>query len=431
MRKINIGLLGFGNVGSGLVRIIRERKCLLAGKVGAELVIKRICDKDLKSPRGIRLSPGILTSNTKELLRDKELEVIVELIGGVHPAKEFIVEALHNGKHVVTANKAVLAEEGEEIFKAAEKSRRNVYFEASVGAGVPIIKTIREGLIANKFNAVYGIINGTSNFVLSKMAEEGSTFKAALREAQERGFAERNPALDINGFDSAHKLIILIYLAFGRLISIKNIFVEGIADISSADVKFANEMNLRIKLLAIAKRSANALEVRVHPTLIAKSHPLASVSGIYNAIYLEADLAGDILIYGQGAGKFSAASAVASDLADLASDILLKGGIQRKLLPSHIPARRLKRIDEIETRFYIRFMAIDKPGVLARIAGVLGKYGISISSVSQKERKYASAVPVVMLTHEAKERNMRLALEKIYQMAVIREKPVAIRMENL
>lgn len=431
MRKINIGLLGFGNVGSGLVRIIQERKRLLVDKLGVELVIKRICDKDLRSPRGVRLSPGLLTSNTKEFLRDEELDVIVELIGGVHPAKEFIIEALNNKKHVVTANKAVLAEEGKDIFKAAEKNCRNVYFEASVGAGVPIIKTIREGLVANKFNAVYGIINGTSNFILSKMAEEGATFNGALREAKERGFAERNPTLDINGFDSAHKLIILIYLAFGKLIGIKNIFVEGISDISLADVKFANEMNLKIKLLAIAKKTGNALEVRVHPTMIAKSHPLASVSGVYNAIYLEADLAGDILIYGQGAGKFSAASAVASDLADLASDILLKEGGLRKLMPSNIPVRRLKRIDEIETRFYIRFMAIDKPGVLARIAGVLGKYGISISSVSQKERRYASAVPVVMLTHEAKERNMRLALERIYRMAVIREKPVAIRMENL
>lgn len=430
MRKINIGLLGFGNVGSGLVRIIQERRRFLADKLGAELAIRKICDKDLRSPRGVKLNPGLLTSNVKEFLKDKELDVIVELIGGVHPAKEFIIEALNNKKHVVTANKAVLAEEGKDIFKAARKNCRNVYFEASVGAGVPIIKTIREGLVANKFNAVYGIINGTSNFILSKMGEEGATFKAALREAQERGFAERNPILDINGFDSAHKLIILSYLAFGKLISIKNIFVEGISDISLADVKFANEMNLKIKLLAIAKKTGNALEVRVHPTMIDKAHPLASVNGVFNAIYLEADLAGDILIYGQGAGKFSAASAVASDLADLASDISSGEAYYPKFLSPRNAVSRLKRIDEIETRFYIRFMAIDKPGVFARIAGVLGKYGISISSVSQKERRYASAVPVVMLTHEAKERNMRLALEKIYRMAVIREKPVAIRMEN-
>jgi homoserine dehydrogenase len=431
MKKINVGLLGFGNVGSGLVRILKERKKFLKDKLGAELVIKKICDKDTKTRRGVKINRALLTSNVKEFLRDKGIDIIVELIGGVHPAKEFIIEALRNKKYIVTANKALLAEEGEEVFRVAQKNKRSVSFEASVGAGIPIIKTIREGLVANKFTGLYGIINGTSNFVLSKMEEEGATFKAALKEAQERGFAERNPSLDINGFDSAHKLIILIYLAFGRFIKIRNVFVEGIADISLADVKFADEMNLSIKLLAIAKKVGKELEVRVHPTLINKSHPLASVSGIYNAIYLEADLAGDILIYGEGAGKMSAASAVASDLADLVAEVSSGGGCRKQILPAKAAIKRLRRIDEIETKFYIRFMAIDKPGVLARIAGVLGKYSISIASVSQKARRYASAVPVVMLTHAVKERNMRLALEKIYQMAVIREKPVAIRMENI
>jgi homoserine dehydrogenase len=431
MKKINIGLLGLGNVGSGLVRLLQERRKLLRDKLGAELVIRKICDKDIKSRRGVKINRSLLTSNVKEFLKDKDIDIVVELIGGVHPAKEFIIEALRNKKHVVTANKALLAEEGEEVFRVAQRNRRSVYFEASVGAGIPIIKTIREGLVANKFTGIYGIINGTSNFVLSKMAEENVTFSAALKEAQERGFAERNPVLDLNGFDSAHKLIILIYLAFGKFIKMKNIFVEGICDISLADIRFAEDMNLAIKLLAIAKKSGNELEVRVHPTLIEKSHPLASVSGIYNAIYLEADLAGDILIYGEGAGRMSAASGVASDLADLVSDIAEDGSSRRNILPARIPIKRLRRIDDIETKFYIRFMAIDKPGVLARIAGVLGKYNISIASVSQKARRYASAVPVVMLTHETKERNMRLALEKIYRMAIIRDKPVAIRMENL
>jgi len=431
MRKVNIGLLGFGNVGSGLIRILRERKKLLKEKIGVELVIKRICDKDIRTKRGIKINRQLLTSEVKEFLADKDIDVVVELIGGVHPAKEFVIAALKNKKHIVTANKALLAEEGGEVFRVAQRNKRSVYFEASVGAGIPIIKTIREGLIANKFTGLYGIINGTSNFVLTKMAEENTTFKAAVKEAQERGFAEKNPILDINGFDSAHKLIVLIYLAFGRFIKIKDIFIEGISDISLADIQFANEMNLAIKLLAIAKKSGNELEVRVHPTLIKKGHPLASVGGINNAIYLEADLAGDILIYGEGAGKMSAASAVVSDLADLAADIAEDGTCRKQLLPAKVPIKKFRRIDDIETRFYIRFMAIDRPGVLARIAGVLGKHGISIASVSQKARRYAKVVPVVMLTHEAKERNMRLALDKIYQMAIIREKPVAIRMENI
>jgi len=431
MRKINVGLLGFGNVGSGLVRILQERKKLLRDKIGAEFVIKKICDKDIKSKRGVKINRQLLTSNVKEFLADKDIDVVVELVGGVHPAKEFIIAALKNKKHVVTANKALLAEDGEEVFRVARRNKRSVYFEASVGAGIPIIKTIREGLIANRFTGLYGVINGTSNFILSKMAEENVTFRAAVKEAQEKGFAERNPVLDINGFDSAHKLIVLIYLAFGRFIKMKNVFIEGISDISLDDIRFANEMNLAIKLLAIAKKSGNELEVRVNPTLIDKSHPLASVSGIFNAIYLEADLAGDILIYGEGAGRMSAASAVASDLADLAADIAEDGTCRKQLLPAKASIKKLRRIDEIETKFYIRFMAIDKPGVLARIAGVLGKYGISIASVSQKARRYAKVVPVVMLTHESKERNMRLALEKIYQMAIIREKPVAIRMESI
>ncbi len=429
--KINIGLIGFGNVGQGVAKILNEKRKQLKNKIGVELIIKKICDKDIRAKRPIRIDRSLLTTNYKEILKDKEIDIVVELVGGVHPAKEIILEALAAGKHVVTANKALLAAEGPIIFKAAHKNKRSVYFEASVGAGIPLIKTIREGLVANRFAGIFGIINGTSNFVLSKMLQEDCSFKVALEEAKKRGFAERNPCLDIDGFDSAHKLIILAYLAFGGFVKLSDIFVEGISAISLSDVRYADKLGMVIKLLAIAKSSKKELEVRIHPTLIPKTHLLSSVNGIFNAIYLNTDFAGDILLYGEGAGQMSAASAVVSDLVSVAGRIISKSQVQSEILPEKALKRKLKKFDTIETRFYIRFMAIDKPGVLSIISGILGKFGISISSVTQQERRSSSVVPVVMLTHEAKQKNMRLALEEIYKLAVIRERPVAIRLEKI
>ncbi len=429
--RINIGLIGFGTVGSGVVKILQERKFQLKDKVGAELVIKKICDKDIKTRRPVKVDRALFTTNYNEVLQDKEIDIVVELIGGIHPAKEIVLKALACGKHIVTANKALLAEEGQLIFKEAKKNKKSIYFEASVGAGIPLIKTIREGLVANRFMGLYGIINGTCNFVLSKMLQEDCSFKAALEEAKKRGFAERNPSLDIDGFDSAHKLAILTYLAFGRLVKPEDIFVEGISAISLSDVRYADKLGMSIKLLAIAKVANKELEVRVHPTLIPKSHLLSSVNGIFNAIYLNTDFAGDILLYGEGAGQMSAASAVVSDLVSVAEKIISQAAPQNEILPRKPLIRKLKKIDQIETRFYIRFMAIDKPGVLSKISGILGKFGISISSVTQQEKRRSSAVPVVMLTHDAKEKNMCLALEQIYKLAVIRERPVAIRMEKI
>ncbi|MDP2939081.1 MAG: homoserine dehydrogenase [Candidatus Omnitrophota bacterium] len=429
--KINIGLIGLGNVGVGVVKILNEKRLQLKDRIGIEFVIKKICDKDIKRKRLIKIDKSLLTTNYNKILEDKDIDIVIELIGGIHPAKEVILKALFQGKNVVTANKALLAQEGLEIFKQAKKYRKNVYFEASVGAGIPIIKTIQEGLVANKFKGIFGIINGTSNFVLSKMLQEECTFKAALEEAKKRGFAERNASLDIEGYDSAHKLIILTYLAFGKFVKLSDIFVEGISSISLSDVRYARQLGMVIKLLAIAKATEGELEVRVHPTLISKNHLLSSVNGIFNAIYLNTDFAGDILLYGEGAGQMSAASAVVSDIVSVAQKLTCEPEASKGILPEKIFIKKLKKIDQIETRFYIRFMAIDRPGVLSKISGILGKFGISISSVTQAERRRSSVVPVVMLTHDAKERNMRLALEQIYKLAVIREKPVAIRMERI
>jgi len=431
MKKINIGLIGFGNVGSAVVKILKDKKSLLREKIGVELCLKKICDKDILSKRLVSVDKGLLTSDVSLILNDPQIDVVIELIGGMHPAKEIILRALESGKYVITANKALLAESGGELFSQAAKRGKSIYFEASCGAGIPIMKSLREGLVANRFLSVFGIVNGTSNFILSQMSNNNWTFKQALKEAQRKGFAEKNAALDIEGIDSAHKLILLTYLCFGRMISLKDIFIEGISRISLLDLNYAHELGLEIKLLAIAKKEKDELEVRVNPTLIPREHLLSSVNGIFNAIYVSSDLAGSLLFYGPGAGQMSAASAVISDLVDLTQD--LKAGLFKPTLNvvQDRSVKKLRRIEEIESRYYIRFMAIDKPGVLATISGILGKYGISIASVSQKGRKRQSVVPIVMVTHEAKERNLRLALDRIDRLKVVREKSIAIRIEEV
>ena len=431
MNKINVGLIGFGNVGSGVVKILREKKHLLSKKIGVEINIKKICDKDLASKRSISVEKSLLTRSPKEIIEDPQTDVVVELIGGIHPAKEYVVQALKSGKHIVTANKALLAQEGRELFALARDREKNIYFEASVGAGIPIIKALREGLVANKFHSIFGIVNGTSNFVLSQMSRNNCSFAQALSEAKARGFAEKDPSLDINGIDSAHKLILLTYLCFGKLASFNDIFVEGISHISISDINYARELGLEIKLLAIAKIEKGELEVRVHPTLIPKTHLLSSVEGIVNSIYVSSDLAGNLLFYGPGAGQLCAASAVVSDLVDITKDI--KAGLFKSVL-NNVPdpsVKKLRKIDEIESRYYIRFMAMDKPGVLARVSGILAKFGISIASVNQKERRKAHIVPIVMIIHEAKEKNLRQALVTIDRLNVVKPKSVAIRMEEV
>ena len=431
MRKINLGLIGFGNVGSGVVKILRDKKSFLAEKIGLEINIKKICDKDITSKRNVSVDKQLLTKDAKEIINDPQIDILVELMGGMHPAKEYIIEGLKKGKNIVSANKALLAQEGQELFSLAHERGKNIYFEASVGAGIPIIKSLREGLVANKFYSIFGILNGTSNYILSQMSSYNYSFVDALKEAQAKGFAEKDPTLDIEGIDSAHKLILLTYLCFGKLVNLNDVFVEGISRISLADINYAAELGFEIKLLAIANKEGEDLEVRVHPTLIPKGELLAGVDGVFNAIYVSSDLAGKLLFYGPGAGQLSAASAVVSDIVDLTQDI--KAGMFRPTL-NIVPdksIKRLRKIDEFESRYYIRFMAVDKPGVLAKVSGILAKAGISIASVTQKERHRAQAVPIVMVIHAAVEKNLRAALADIDRMDAIKEKTVAIRIEEL
>ncbi len=431
MRKINIGLIGFGNVGCGVVKILQQRKSLLAQKIGIEIAIKKICDKDISSKRDVSVNKSLLTRFPDEILNDPQIDIVVELMGGINPAKEYILSALKNGKHVVTANKALLAECGLELFTQAKERGKNICFEASVGAGIPIIKSIKEGLVANKFGCVFGIVNGTSNFVLTQMSKENCSFSSAINAAKAKGFAEKDPTLDIQGVDSAHKLVLLTYLAFGKIVSLKDIFIEGIAQISLADINYAGELGYTIKLLAIAKKVADELEVRVHPTFLPCQHLLSSVDGVFNAIYVSSDLAGELMFYGPGAGQLSAASAVVSDIVDLTEDI--KAGLFRPTLNivEDNLIKGLRKIDEFENKYYIRIMALDKPGVLAKISGILAKFGISIASVTQKEKLKSQVVPVVMVTHQAKEKNLRAALKMIDRLTDIKEKTVAIRIEGV
>ena len=428
--KIHVGLIGVGTVGVGVARALLEKGRMLEKRVGARVVLRRACDRDFRRVPGFRLPAHVKTSDASDILRDPDIQIVVELIGGLEPAKTFILEALRRGKHVVTANKALLAHAGRELFAAATKAKADLYFEASVGGGIPIIKALREGLIANELDTILGIVNGTSNYVLTRMREKQLSFHEALLEAKQHGYAERNPSLDIDGHDASHKLAILTLLGFGVQVRLSDIHVEGISNISQADIQYADELGYCIKPLAIAKEVDHELEVRVHPTLLAKTHLLANVNGVYNAIYVHGDMVGSELFYGRGAGQNPAASSVVSDIADIARNIASGTGLRIPLNrhPSRA-VRRLRRMGDIETRYYMRFLATDKPGVLARIAGVLGRHHISIASVHQKERRAARTVPVVMMTHDARESNVRRALETIDRLGFVKPPTVSIRTE--
>lgn len=430
MEKINVGLIGFGTVGVGVARALMEKSALLERQVGARIVLNAICDKDVRRKRHIKIKKGLLTSDVNSVVGNPEIDIVVELMGGIHPAKEFILKAIRSGQHVVTANKALLAEEGQEIFDTAKRAGGDIFFEASVGGGIPIIKSLREGLVSNEIDTILGILNGTSNYILSSMADSGLSFSDALAEAKRKGYAERNPSLDIEGHDSAHKLAILTLLGFGKAVKPEDIHVEGILDISQNDIRYAKEFGYSIKLLAIAKSVDGELEVRVNPTLLSEKHLLSSVDGVYNAIYVHGDMVGGTLFYGRGAGQNPAASSVVSDIVDAARNLRFNSIGRVPIYLKNKSIKKIRKIDDIEARYYIRISCIDKPGVLAKVAGILGRHKISISSVGQKERKQARIVPVVMMTHEAKEKNMRRALEEIDKLSVIRRKTVAIRVER-
>lgn len=433
MTKINIGLLGCGTVGTGVAKILVEKKALISSKVGAVLNLKYVADIDLKTDRGIRFDEGVLISDAQRVVDDPEIDIVIEMIGGQGIARELMLKAIHNGKQVVTANKSLLAGQGHTIFQTAAEKGVDLAFEASVGGCMPIIKTIRESLVGNRIMAMTGILNGTCNYILSQITDAGGTFAEALAEAQTKGYAETDPTLDIEGIDTAHKLAILSSLAYGMNINLKDIYIEGVSNITPLDIEFADQFGYRVKLLAISKNNDETIEARVHPTMIHFDNLLSNVNGTLNAVTISADAVEDVLLYGHGAGMMPTASAVVADVVDLARN-LLSGATGRIPLLGYqmenIRAIPVLPISEIFTHYYFRFSALDCPGVLSKISGILGKYDISLKVVLQKGRKTNGSVPVVMLTHLAKEADVKKAISEIELLDVVSDRPVLIRIED-
>jgi len=429
VKEIKVGIIGFGTVGAGVAANLLSNGDVIAKRTGVKLVLSKIADIDIKSDRGVKVPKKILTTDAMALI--KEVDVVVELVGGTTIAKDFIMAALKLGKPVVTANKALLAKKGEELFAAAEKSKADIYYEASVAGGIPIIKALREGLVANRIQKIYGILNGTCNYILTRMEREGLDFEPILKDAQALGYAEAEPSLDIDGFDTAHKAAILASLAYGEWFGLDPIHIEGIRDISLTDLRFADELGYRIKLLAIIKQVKEDVQIRVHPTLIPKNTLLAGISEVFNGVMVNGDYVGDSLYYGRGAGRNATASAVVADLVDVALN--LKFGSHRR-----IPAFRIGRqyrhilpMDEIETRYYMRFQVKDKPGVIAAVSKILGDKGISISSIVQREGQSEENVSLLILTHLAIEKQVKDAIAGIEKLKAVCDKVKLLRIEDI
>ena len=433
MKRIQIGLLGYGTVGTGVAKLLIENKDLLTARVGADLNLKWVADIDIETDRGVRFPEGVLTTDAQKVLTDPDIDMVIEMIGGDGIAKDFMLQAINNGKHIVTANKALLAAHGNELFAAAARNGVDLAFEASVGGCMPTIKSVRESLVANHIKSMTGILNGTCNYILSKIEDEGISFQEALAEAQRQGYAEADPTLDVEGTDTAHKIAILAALAYGMEINLKDVYTEGISRITPLDIEFAGQFGYRIKLLAISKFQNQRVEARVHPTMMPFNNLLTSINGTVNAITVSGDAVGDILLYGRGAGMMPTASAVVSDIVDIARNIL--SGTVRRIPPLSYQRESISKIpvlpmDDLVTHYYFRFAALDRPGVLSTISGILGKYNIILQSVRQKGRKTNGSVPLVMLTHRAKEEDVKRALAEISDLNVVSDEPVLIRIED-
>jgi homoserine dehydrogenase len=428
MKQIGIGLAGFGTVGAGVYKHLVQNQALLSERLGLALTLRRVAVRDLRKPRAIEPPAALLTTDWREVVDDPTVEIVVELMGGIDDARALIIRAIEAGKMVVTGNKALLAEHGKEIFDLAAARQVPVFFEAAVAGGIPIIKAVRESFVANHIQSVHGIINGTTNYILTRMTEAGLDYAAALAEAQAQGYAESDPTLDVNGWDAAHKAIILASLAYGTWISPKKVFVEGIEHVTARDIAFAKSLGYRIKLLGIIKvDTAGGIEVRVHPTLVPEKHVLASVNGVYNALCLHGDVVGETLFYGRGAGQDPTASAVIADLAEAATALQLPrrycGFMPHGLYGDSKP------LDAITCPYFLRVTVDDRPGVMAQVAGALGSEDIGISSILQPESTGEKAELILML-HDATHAQMNRALAKIETLGCVKSAPRLLRVEN-
>ncbi len=432
MQQVNLGMIGGGTVGSGVFHALQLNGGLMASRIGVKVAVRKVAVKAFDEPRPYPIARSLMTTDWKEAVNDPDVHVVSELVGGTTLAREIILSALKLGKPVITANKALLSAYGEELFATAKKYGANLYYEASVCGGIPIIKSLREGFVGNRITALYGIVNGTCNYILTRMKLEGADFAAVLADAQKQGYAETPPDLDIDGWDAQHKIGILASLAHGFWVKPKTIHVEGIRYVSALDIKFAGQLGYTIKLLGIIKKLEGGcrVQVSVYPTLIPNTHVLAGVNHVFNAVFVRGDIVGDTLFYGRGAGKDATASAVLSDLADAALD--LKFGTKHRVPPfvPHECAGAVVPIEDVVSQYFVRLNVADRPGTLAKIAAIFGQSRIGISSVIQPEGHEGKSVPLIFMIHDAKNGAVMKALAQIGKLPVVKGKPVMIRVEN-
>ncbi|HTZ22022.1 MAG TPA: homoserine dehydrogenase [Opitutaceae bacterium] len=441
--RVNIGMIGGGTVGSGVFHALQKNSALMASRLGVTVNIVKVAVKAFDEPRPYPIPPSVMTLNWQEVVNDPAVHIVIELVGGTTIAKTMVLAALKLGKPVITANKALLAAHGPELFAAASQHNTNLYYEASVAGGIPIIKVVRESLVGNQFERIYGIVNGTCNYILTRMKREGADFADVLKDAQRLGYAEAEPSLDVDGHDAAHKIGILASLAHGFWVNQKDIHVEGIRAITKLDIQFATQLGYTIKLLGIVKkvaapaggRKAQApngaqVQVSVYPTLVPDGHVLASVNDVFNAIFVRGDVVGDTLYYGRGAGKDATASAVLSDVADAALDLHHSS---ENRVPSFVPHERHGAVQPIEdsvAKYYVRLSVVDKPGVIAQVSAILGRAKISIASLIQPEGHEGDVVPLILMMHAAPYSAMSRALRAIGQLPAVKAPPMMIRVED-
>lgn len=427
MKEIKIGMLGFGTVGTGVVRVLRENEREITAKAGVKLTLKSVLVRDAKKKRSYM--EGLhLTEDVNEILNDEEIDIVIELLGGIHPAREYMLRAMEKGKNVVTANKDVVAQFGRDMFEAMEKHGVDFHFEASVGGGIPIVMPLKQCLTANRVTEIMGIINGTTNYMLTQMAENGSDYDSVLKEAQDKGYAESNPAADVEGLDAARKIAILASIAFNTRVRFEDVSVEGITKITPEDIEYAKALGYVVKLLAIGRDSNEAgVDVRVHPVFLPKAHPLASVNDVYNAIFVRGNAIGEAMFYGRGAGSLPTASAVVADAIDIARDMQLD--TFGRLHCTCYAHKLLCPVEETEASYYVRLLVDDEPGVLAAIATAFGNHKVSLKSVIQT-RRYKERAEIVAVTHIVKHKKMQEAAEDLKNLSVVSEIRSIIRVEN-
>jgi len=429
--SIGVGLLGLGTIGSGVVKLLRENNSQIEQRLGRRVEIKKILERDPEKLAALKLSSEMLAKNFDEILNDPAIQIVIELLGGIEPSRTYIREALLKGKHVVTANKDVISAHGKELFEAAAEGKADLYFEASVGGGIPVLHALKENLIANKIQEVIGIVNGTTNYILTRMHDEHVEFEQVLQEAQRAGYAEADPSSDIEGFDAARKIAILASIAFNTRVTPDDVFVEGITRITPEDINYARELGYVIKLLAIAKDLNGEIEVRVHPAFLPKEHPLSAVQGVFNAVYVYGNAVGETMFYGQGAGQMPTASAVVGDLMEIVRNLETNSTgrfpctcyLEKEILP----------IGQIQTKYYLRLIVKDKPGVLASIAGVMGNHQVGLASVIQKRTLVVNEermAEIVLITHEVLEQDIRDALAVLRGLSIVGSIENVIRVEE-